>query len=126
MTVIQLIILQVIAHLLSDFILQPQIWCDNKDKKVFTPYLFYHSAIVFVSSYVLSFDFGFWKAALLLTAFHFIIDGLKSYIIQKTKIKYLFFIDQFLHLITIVGFNPLRDCRFSGGFTTELRSGYCY
>jgi len=96
MIVIQLIILQFIAHLLSDFILQPQSWCDKRDRKVFTPYLLYHGIIVLVTSYVLSFDFGFWRAAILLTLVHFMIDGVKSYIIQKTKVKDLFFTDQFL------------------------------
>lgn len=103
MIVTQLIVMQLIAHLLSDFILQPQSWCDKKEKKVFTPYLFYHSAVTLVASFVISFDFGFWKAAILLTSIHLMIDGVKSYIIQKTKNNYLFFIDQFLHLITIVG-----------------------
>ncbi len=101
MIVIELIILQFIAHLLSDFILQPQNWCDKKDKKIFTTYLLYHGAIVLITSYILSFDFGFWKAAILLTAIHLIFDGVKSYTIQKTKIKDLFFLDQFLHLVTI-------------------------
>ncbi len=78
MIVTQLIILQLIAHLLSDFILQPQSWCDKKDSKVFTLYLWYHGAIVFITSYVLSFDFGFLKAAILLTLIHYIIDIVKS------------------------------------------------
>ncbi len=120
MIVIQLIILQFIAHLLSDFILQPQNWCDKKEKKAFTPYLLYHSTIVLVASYVLSFDFGFWKMAILLTLFHFIIDGIKSYIIQKTKIKHLFFTDQFLHLITIVSVVLLYDSHFGIQFLFEM------
>ncbi len=112
MIVTQLIILQLIAHLLSDFILQPQSWCDKKDSKVFTLYLWYHGAIVFITSYVLSFDFGFLKAAILLTLIHFIIDIVKSYMIRKTKIKNLFFIDQFLHLITIIAIVLLYDSIF--------------
>jgi len=120
MTIIQLIILQVIAHLLSDFILQPQHWCDNKDKKVFTPYHFYHSAVVLISSYVLSFDFGFWKAAVLLTIIHFIIDAVKSFVIQKKKIKHLFFIDQFLHLISIVGIVMLYYTMYGINFIFEM------
>lgn len=103
MTVTQLFILQLIAHLLSDFILQPQSWCDIKDRKIFTPYLLYHSVIVLVLSYILSFDPGFWKAAILLTLIHLILDAAKSLLIQKAKIKQLFFIDQFMHLFTIAG-----------------------
>ncbi len=120
MIIIQLAILQIIAHLLSDFILQPQKWCNVKDKQVFTPYHFYHSAVVLISSYVLSFDFGFWKAAIFLTIIHFVIDGLKSLIIQKTKIKYLFFIDQFLHLISIAGVVVLYDTMCGISFMFEM------
>lgn len=122
MIVIQLIILQFIAHLLSDFILQPQSWCDRKDKKIFTPNFLYHGAIVLITSYVLSFDFDFWKAAILLTVIHFIIDSIKSYIIQKTKIKNLFFTDQFLHLITIIGIVMLYDYVFGIHFLFELET----
>lgn len=122
MIVIQLIILQFIAHLLSDFILQPQIWCDKKDKKVFTPYLLYHVAIVFVTSYVLSFDLGFWKAAVLLTVVHFIIDSVKSFIIQKTKIKHWFFTDQLLHLIAIAGVVLLYDRNSGIQFLFEMET----
>lgn len=122
MIVIQLIILQFIAHLLSDFILQPQTWCEKKEKKVFTKYLLYHSIIVLVTSFVLSFDFGFWKAAILLTLFHFIIDCVKSYIIQKTKNWHLFFADQFLHLITIVGVVLLYDSIFSIHFLFRMET----
>ena len=122
MIVIQLIILQFIAHLLSDFILQPQSWCDKKDKKVFSPYLLYHGAIVLITSYVLSFDFGFWKAAILLTVIHFMIDGVKIYLIKKTKIKNLFFADQFLHIITIIGVVLLYNCNFSIHFLFEMET----
>jgi hypothetical protein len=120
MIVTQLIILQFIAHLLSDFILQPQSWCDKKDKRVFSPYYFYHGAIVLVTSYILSFDFGFWKAAIFLTVIHFIIDGVKSYMIQKTKIKNLFFTDQFLHLITIAGIVLIYNSIYGIHFLFEM------
>lgn len=122
MMVTQLIILQFIAHLLYDFIFQPQSWCDKKDKKVFNKYLFYHSAIVLVTSYVLSFDFGFLKYAILLTVTHFIIDIFKSYISLKTKIKDLFFADQFLHLFTLIGVVFLYDNSGSIDFLFDMET----
>lgn len=122
MIVIQLVILQFIAHLLSDFILKPQSWCDKRDKKIFTPYLFYHGAIVLISSYILSFDFGFWKTAVLLTIVHLIIDIIKKYIIKKTKIKNLFFAEQFLHLITIIGIVLLYNYTFGINLLFELNT----
>lgn len=122
MIVIQLMIMQLIAHLLSDFILQPQSWCDKKEKTVFTPYLFYHSVVILVTSYALSFDFGFWKAAILLTTIHFLIDGVKSYLIQKTKNKHLFFTDQLLHLLTIVGVVLWYDSNCGIHFLFEMET----
>jgi hypothetical protein len=54
---IQLILLLVIAHLLSDFILQNQNMSDKKGRKPFTIYHLYHILIVGITSYLFSFDF---------------------------------------------------------------------
>ena len=122
MTLLQLIILQLTAHLLSDFILQPQSWCNKKEKQVLTSYLLFHSTIVLVTSYVLSFDFGFWKAAVLLALLHFLTDGAKIFLLQKTKIKNLFFTDQLLHLITIVGVILWYDSYFGSQFMFKMET----
>lgn len=123
MVIIQLIILQFIAHLLADFLFQPQSWCDNKEKKSFSLFHYYHSIIVFICSYIVSFDIGFWKAAIIITIIHFIIDTIKSRLIRKTKIKNLFFIDQLLHLFTIVGivliYNSIYGINFLFEFETK-------
>jgi len=99
-----LLFLQFTAHLLADFIFQPQTWCDLKEKRVISKIHFYHAIIVFVCSWVLSFSFSFWWAALLIALFHFVVDLTKGYLYQK-KIwrKTLFFIDQALHLVMITG-----------------------
>lgn len=122
MTILQLIILQFIAHLLADFTLQPQRWCNKKEKKIFTSYHIYHILIVFSTSYILSFDVGFWKAALLLTFLHFLIDVLKSWIILRARIKYIFFIDQLLHLITIAGIVLLYDSFYGINFLFAMET----
>lgn len=101
--VLQLIILQFIAHLLADFTFQPQRWCNKKENDIITSYHVYHIIIVFVTSYILSFDIGYWIAAVLLTVVHFSIDVLKSWIILHARLKLIFFIDQFIHLCTIIG-----------------------
>jgi hypothetical protein len=103
MMVIKLILLQVIAHLLSDFIFQPQRWCDKKESKIFTSIHLYHVMVVGAMSYLLSFDFGFWKAAILLAAVHLLIDMFKSWLILKNKTKSYFFFDQLIHLVAIAG-----------------------
>ena len=90
--------------MLADFTFQPQTWCDLKKGKWISKIHFYHAVIVFVCSWVLSFSFSFWWAALLIALFHWIVDLMKSYLFQK-KIwqDKLFFIDQILHLAVITG-----------------------
>jgi len=99
-----LLIFQITAHLLADFIFQPQQWCNLKETKWISKIYFYHAAVVFVCSWILSFSLSFWWAALLIALFHFFVDTMKSYLFQR-KIwrSKLFFIDQILHLAIIIG-----------------------
>jgi len=99
-----LLLFQFTAHLLADFIFQPQSWCLLKEKRSFSKTHFYHAVIVFVCSWVLSFSVSFWWAALLIALFHLIFDLFKSYVFQKKFWKNkLFFIDQAFHLAVITG-----------------------
>jgi hypothetical protein len=99
-----LLILQFTAHLLADFNFQPQAWCDAKSSKTISNVYFYHIAVVFVCSWVLSFSVSFWWAALLIAAVHFLLDVAKTYLFRKgVKENYLFFLDQILHLVVITG-----------------------
>jgi hypothetical protein len=99
---VDLILLLVIAHLLSDFILQPQSWSDKKEDKILTSHHIIHAIIVGCVSYLLSFDIGFWKAAILLSVIHLLTDMLKSWLIARNNEKNYFFFDQFIHLVSIV------------------------
>lgn len=95
---------QLTAHLLADFIFQPQRWCNLKEKKMISKIHFYHAVIVFVCSWILSFSFSFWWVALLIALFHLIVDWMKSYLFKRKLWKNkLFFIDQILHLAIITG-----------------------
>jgi len=98
------LILQLIAHFLSDFIFQTSAIALNKNKKgLKTKHLYHHVFITFVFSYALSFQWNFIIGALTISLTHFIIDAFKAYMIKKEYLsKYLFYIDQFLHLIVIV------------------------
>lgn len=99
-----LLFLQFTAHLLADFIFQPQRWCNIKDSKTISAIHFYHAIVVFVCSWVLSFSFSFGWAALLIALSHLIFDMMKSYLFRKRIGKNkLFFIDQILHLAAITG-----------------------
>ena len=103
---LQLILLQFIAHLFADFIFQPQNWSVAKSKKILTQHHVYHGIVVFVFAYLLSFDFGFWWAALVITIVHFLTDILKSYLeinaYKKGNNRNYFFLDQFTHIVSLV------------------------
>ena len=97
---VRLLLLQIIAHTISDFYLQNDKSCADKAKNGFkSPKLYTHVLITFVCAWLLSFSFSFWWAALIIAASHLLVDVLKCY---AYKCKYIFFIDQLLHLIVIV------------------------
>lgn len=103
----QLIILQLLAHLSADYLFQPQKWSDRKSKGTLTTYHVYHAMVVFGSSYLCSLDIKFWKASLVIALVHLLIDVLKSFFIDKYQKKplekFIFFIDQSIHIVVIIG-----------------------
>jgi hypothetical protein len=98
-----LLTLQLTAHLLADFNFQPQKWCDTKDRRIISKEHFYHALVVFICSWTFSWMLSFWWAALLISFSHLVIDIAKSYLLQKRIYKkFLFFIDQILHVAVIL------------------------
>ncbi len=100
----QFLTLQLIAHLLGDFIFQPHVWSLKKKRKPVTMHHIWHVLVVFIFAYLLSLDVHFWKFALFLTIVHFKTDVLKSYLQINTNLKdsLLFFLDQGIHLVVLV------------------------
>ncbi len=96
----KLLILQLLAHLVSDFYLQTEKSCKSKADNAFkSRHLYIHALITFACAWLFSLSVGFWWAALLIAVLHLIIDGLKS---VCKNLKGAFFIDQLLHLAVIV------------------------
>lgn len=105
MDIYKLLVLQYIAHFLSDFIFQSPKWSENKDKYSFkSKYLYRHISVIFLVSAVLSFTGYFVLFSLIIAGIHLVIDGFKKSI-KESKLfgKVYFFLDQILHLITITG-----------------------
>ena len=94
----------ILAHLLGDFILQPNSWvADKESKKLKSKYLYLHVLIHTVLSFIFLWDLQFWWVAVLVGITHFIIDAAKlSFQTIKNK-KSWFFIDQALHTLVIIG-----------------------
>jgi len=112
MALYQLLLLQFTAHLLADFMFQGQRWSERKAFRPFTHYHMWHTLIVFGLSYLLSFDTGFWIAALLIALLHLGQDMLKS-TLKIRKDTNLFFTDQLIHLMILAGVSVAYH-RYSG------------
>ena len=88
-----------IAHLLTDFILQPVSWIEDRQQRKFASgKLYLHGLITGVVA-LLFLGTGYWLIVLIIMLTHILIDGWKSF--QPERVKF-FLIDQFLHLMVIL------------------------
>jgi hypothetical protein len=94
----------ILAHLLGDFILQPNSWVADKERrKLKSPYLYLHVLIHIVLSFIFLWNTDLWWVALLVGGTHFIIDASKLIFQTVKNKKRWFFIDQLLHMLVIAG-----------------------
>ena len=88
----------ILAHLLTDFVLQPKAWVNHRIQHRFgSKYLYIHTLMTAVVAW-LFIGWSYWLTALVILVSHTIIDGWKSY--QKTETRF-FLVDQLLHLLII-------------------------
>lgn len=88
-----------LAHLLTDFILQPKSWVSNRNIRHFSSdKLYFHGLVTGLAAWLLT-GWQYWPVAIVISITHTIIDGWKSY--QKEEPQY-FIIDQALHIIIII------------------------
>lgn len=92
----------ILAHLLGDFILQPNSWVADKEKrKSGSIYLYIHVLLHILLALIFLWDLTLWGIALIIGITHFLIDWIKIHF-QTVKTKRTwFFIDQFLHISVI-------------------------
>ncbi|WP_159517065.1 DUF3307 domain-containing protein [Sunxiuqinia indica] len=92
-----------IAHLIADFLLQPNSWVEDKNKNgVKSLKLFYHILVVTSISVLFSLDYFTWQIPLFLFIFHYLIDLAKIYLKPSNTGSLLWFlIDQFFHVVAI-------------------------
>jgi hypothetical protein len=88
-----------LAHLLTDFVLQPKSWVDDRSQKHFrSSKLYLHGLVTAAMAWALI-GWQYWLVALVILITHTLIDGWKSY--QKPTLTY-FLADQILHLLVIL------------------------
>lgn len=104
MEIEHLFILQIIAHLLTDYTFQTDKKAKEKNREGFkSKFLKWHVLVAFFISLILSFQVTFILGAAAIALTHWFIDGIKIYI-NKNKFlgRFAYFIDQLLHLFFIV------------------------
>jgi uncharacterized membrane protein len=93
----------ILAHLLGDFLVQPDSWVDAKEKKKLSAWqLYIHTVIHFILIMLLVADIAFWKWALLLALVHLGIDIAKIYLQTNETRRRYFFVDQMAHFLFIL------------------------
>lgn len=90
----------ILSHLVTDFILQPASWVNDRMEKHFaSPKLYLHGVVTAFVAWAMI-GWQYWLVAIIILVTHTLIDGWKSY--RKNNIVY-FLTDQLLHLLVIAG-----------------------
>ena len=93
----------ILAHLLGDFILQPNSWVADKErKKGRSFYLYLHVLLHGLLALLLVWNLQLWWIAAIIMVSHFIIDWAKLELQNPKTKRAWFFADQLLHLAVIV------------------------
>lgn len=92
-----------LAHLLGDFLFQPNKWVVHKEaNKIASKYLYLHILIHFGVAMLLLWDLKLWWWVVIIAMSHYFIDLLKLYANPYFKNKSIpFFIDQTLHIVVL-------------------------
>ena len=92
-----------IAHILGDFVLQPDRWVAGKKAYKYRSKYFYLHGLVHLLALlvVLRFDWSYWPYILLIVISHLLIDLVKLHLDGKMSPRILFGLDQLLHLLVI-------------------------
>ncbi|MHA7109060.1 DUF3307 domain-containing protein [Sunxiuqinia elliptica] len=100
-----LVLRLLLAHLIADFLLQPNSWVKDKNEKGIRSFkLLLHILVVTGVSTILTIDFFVWQIPVFIFVLHYLIDLLKIYFRSLKANNLLWFIaDQFLHIISIIG-----------------------
>lgn len=137
MNVLTLVILQFIAHLFTDYFLQSDEQAEEKNEQGFqSKFLRKHFLIALILSWGLSFQLNFFFFALAIAFSHVVIDGLKKYINNHAILgKYVFYVDQLLHIFILIIASILFDKYFMlypffdieiDGYHVLLTAGYLF
>lgn len=94
-----------LAHILGDFVLQPDRWIqDKRQRKHRSASLYLHLGVhALALLLLLQFDLTYWAGMLVILFTHFIIDLAKLNLESRYNNNLLFFLDQVAHGLVLVG-----------------------
>lgn len=108
-----LLLKMLLAHFIGDFLLQPASWVAAKEtNKLRSPLLYCHLLVHGLLTLLFLGELALWPLALLVMLVHGCIDVAKIYSqVESTRVRW-FFLDQTLHLISLIAiwllwFHPL-------------------
>lgn len=93
-----------LAHLIGDFLLQPEAWVKAKSLyKIKSKFLYRHILVhTILLLIVLGFQPKYYLGILLIVTTHFLIDLAKIYLQNDGNKRWVFFADQILHIIVLL------------------------
>lgn len=93
----------ILAHLIGDFILQPNRWISDKETHRWgSGKLYLHCLVHFLLILLVVWDLSFWYVALGISLSHGLIDFLKVSLQSKHTRRLWFFVDQSLHFSILI------------------------
>lgn len=117
-----ILLLLILAHLLGDFVLQPEKWVrDKAEKKGRSVYLYLHILVhVGLLFTLLRFDWTHWPVIAIISGSHYLIDWMKVSLSGRWNGKFLFFADQVLHFAVLFAVAHFYfSFNFSSAFIVE-------
>jgi hypothetical protein len=97
-----LLIKLLLAHLLGDFVLQPDRWVKEKElKRHRSPRLYFHVLLHGALTWLLVWDWNFWLPVVVIVITHYIVDLVKVSLQKNEKKLHWFIGDQVLHLLVL-------------------------
>lgn len=93
-----------LAHILGDFVFQPDSWVKHKvEHKQKSIYLYLHILVHLACLLVLlAFDSHYWLGIMIIVASHYVFDLIKLHAQEKFKAGILFILDQVAHIFIIL------------------------
>lgn len=110
----------IIAHILADFPLQSNKMAKGKKKGLVSKHFYQHILIVGIVTYLLLGQWSNWLGPLIIMLIHGGVDAIKAGVESLSKWarreeKWLFAIDQALHLLTLLVYWAITSCLFNDG-----------